>query len=373
MWRIGNIELKCPIIQGGMGVGVSLGRLAGAVAKQGGVGVISTVNAGYREPDFEKNAKEANLRALENEIDYAIKEADGNGLVAINIMVAVNNYEETVATAIKSGVQAIISGAGVPMNLPELVKDTDVLIAPIVSSRKSARVILKSWDKKYGVVPDFIIIEGPKAGGHLGFRKEDLMSGNVQAVDEILTDVLDELKEYEEKYDKTVPVFVAGGVYDGHDMAKMVNKGATGVQIATRFIATRECDAAEQYKEMMVNAREEDILLVPSPVGLPGRALNTPLIQNVLNGGKFLAQKCNLCLKACTHDASIPYCISRALIEAVKGNIEDGLFFCGANVHRIDKIMSVEELMSGIMKEFLEDVKNLNIEYPRIFKKVQLQ
>ena len=360
MIRIKNLELKVPIIQGGMGVGVSLGHLAGAVAKNGGMGVISTVNAAYREPDFETDTLNANLRVLKNEIEYALNEAAGNGIVAINAMVAVNNYEITVKTAIEAGVQAVISGAGLPVNLPELVKGYDVAIAPIVSSGKAARIILKGWDKNYQVTPDFLVIEGPMAGGHLGFKKDDLINGTYQSVDEILPDVLEEINPYEEKYGRKIPVFVAGGVFDGHDMKRLIEKGASGVQIATRFIATEECDASSEYKRRIIEAKKEDAVLVPSPVGLPGRALKNSLIEKVLNKKEedapiLKALHCNLCIKTCPHGDKIPYCISRALIEAVKGNFEDGLFFCGANVGRINRMYTVKELMDEIMAEYIGD------------------
>ena len=351
MNSIGQFQLKTPIIQGGMGVGVSLGHLAGAVAKEGAMGVISTVNCGYREPDFDTDPLEANKRALRNEIKYALEYAGGNGIVAINAMVATNYYEEMIQVAINSGVQAIISGAGLPLALPSLVKGTPVAIAPIVSSGKAAKVICKSWEKDYDVIPDFLVIEGPMAGGHLGFKKDALINGTAQSVDEILPDVLKELIPFEEKYGRKIPVFVAGGVFDGSDMARLIRAGASGVQIATRFIATRECDASEGYKQMIINAKAEDAILVPSPVGLPGRALNSPLIKRIHEGGKLLPERCNLCLKACPHGDKTPYCISRALIEAVKGNVEDGLFFCGANVGRINEMTTVPALIAELVDE----------------------
>lgn len=359
MCQIKNLTLEVPIIQGGMGVGVSLGHLAGAVASYGGMGVISTVNCGYREPDFETEPVAANLRTLKEEIAYAKQASGGRGIVAINAMVAVNHYEETIQAAIDAGVQAVISGAGLPLTLPKVTAGTDVAIAPIVSSGKSARVICKGWDKNYHVAPDFIVIEGPKAGGHLGFKRDALLSDTVQSTDEILPDVLAEIAPYEQKYGRKIPVFVAGGVFDGHDMARLVAAGATGVQIATRFIATEECDASDGYKQMIINAAAEDATIIHSPVGMPGRALNSPLIQRLADGGKLTPDRCNLCLKACPHGDQTPYCISRALIEAVNGNVEDGLFFCGSNVGRVNKMTTVAELMDEIMTEYKADMDRL--------------
>ena len=345
-------KLLTPIIQGGMGVGVSLGNLAGNVALNGGMGVISTVNAGYREEDFDKKPFEANIRALKNEIKKALEISKGKGIIATNVMVAVNHYEETIQEAIKAGIHAIISGAGLPMDLPKLTKGTGVAAAPIVSSVKAASVICKSWDRKYEVAPDFIIIEGPKAGGHLGFKKEEILDGTAKSTDEILGEVLEVIKPFEEKYMRKIPVFIAGGIFDGKDMARVIKKGASGVQMATRFIATEECDASEGYKKMIVDAKAEDVTIVKSPVGMPGRALNSPLIQRLAQGIKLKPERCNLCLKACPHGELTPYCISRALIEAVKGNVEDGLFFCGENVGRVNEIKTVEALMNEVMEEF---------------------
>lgn len=355
MVKILNKMLEIPIIQGGMGVGVSLGNLAGNVALCGGMGVISTVNAGYREPDFEKNPFEANIRALKNEIQKAFQIAKGKGMVAINAMVAVNHYEETVKAAIEAGIDAVISGAGLPFALPGLTKGTKTAAAPIVSSGKAAALICKNWDTRHNVAPDFVVIEGPKAGGHLGFKKDDILNGTAQNVTDILPDVLQAIEPYEQKYGRKIPVFVAGGIFDGKDMAEVTKRGASGVQMATRFIATEECDASLEYKQQMVQAKESDITIVKSPVGMPGRALNSPLIQKLEAGESFPPVRCNLCLKACPHGDKTPYCISRALIEAVKGNIEDGLFFCGSNVARVDRITTVKELMDSVVKEWREN------------------
>ncbi len=352
--RIRNRELSVPIIQGGMGIGVSLGNLAGAVAESGAMGVISSVNAGYREPDFPQNPREANRRALEQEIRKALARANGKGMVAVNIMYALNRYEEAVRTAVGAGAQAIISGAGLPLELPEYVEGIDVAIAPIVSSGKAAKLICKKWDMKYGRVPDFVVIEGPGAGGHLGFKREEVLQKTAQLPGEILPEVLAELAVYEAKYNCRIPVFVGGGIFDGRDMAQMVRMGASGVQIGTRFIATEECDASDVYKQVILNAKAEDIRIIASPVGMPGRALNTPLIQGIRNGMHFGPDRCNDCLRACPHGDLAPYCISRALIAAVSGDVEHGLFFCGENVDRVDRMTTVRELIAQIRDEFLE-------------------
>ena len=350
--NIGGKELAIPIIQGGMGIGVSLGNLAGHVAKCGGLGVISSVNAGYREADFAKNPKEANLRALENEIQKAKEIAKGAGLIGVNIMTAVSNYAESCLCAVKAGADVIISGAGLPLKLPEYVKGSKTLFAPIVSSAKAATLLCKNYSKRYHCIPDFMVLEGYKAGGHLGFSYEELATETAKNNEVLLKEVLEAVKPFEEEYNKSIPVFVAGGVFTGEDMARFTRLGASGVQMGTRFIATDECDAHEDYKKVMVNAKKEDVKIIASPVGMPARALYTPLIQRIAAGEKFTAKKCNNCLTECKKGTNIPYCISRALIEAVKGNVEDGLFFCGENVHRIDKIVPVQELMEEIYTEW---------------------
>ena len=362
--KLKHKNLSVPVIQGGMGVGVSMSSLAGHVAKCGGMGVISSANAGYLEPDFETNPKEANLRALKKYIQKAKEIAEGKGLVGVNIMTAVSNYENTCRTAIEAGADAIISGAGLPLKLPEMIKEqmeriasqgleetARCLFAPIVSSGKAAMLLCKNYLKKYNMLPDFLVIEGSKAGGHLGFSPEELLNDTAKDNDTILEEVLAAVKPFEELQGEKIPVFVAGGVYDGADMAHVMKRGASGVQIATRFIATHECDAHENFKQAMVNAKKEDIIIVESPVGMPARAINTPLLQRLKNGGKFPPKLCNGCLTACKKGDLTPYCISRALIAAVNGDMENGLFFCGENAWRVDEILSVEELMKSIVQE----------------------
>ena len=351
MLTLAGRALTVPILQGGMGVGVSLGGLAGAVAACGGMGCISTADTGYREPDFEKDPVSANRRALAAEIAKAKKIAGGAGIVAINAMVATQNYADAVKTAVEAGVDAIVSGAGLPLELPGLVGKADVALAPIVSSGRAAKLILRRWAKAFGRTADFVVIEGCKAGGHLGFAEEDLLAGKCQTLDEILPEVLAEVKPFEEQFGHAIPVFVAGGVYTGEDMAHYMKQGAAGVQIATRFIPTYECDASQAYKDVLLNASAEDVRIIHSPVGMPGRALNTPLVQKLSDGMRFPPKRCARCLKGC-NPAQVPYCITHALIEAVKGNVEEGLFFCGANVGRLDKMRSVRALMDELMNEW---------------------
>ena len=350
--EINGKHLAHGIIQGGMGVGVSLSELAGNVAKQGCMGVISSVNIGYKEKDFLTNPFEANIRALKKHIARAKEIAEGNGLIGVNIMVAVSHYEETVRAAISAGADAIISGAGLPLNLAELVKGTNTLYAPIVSSAKAAMLLCRTFAKKAQSIPDFIVIEGHKAGGHLGFSVDDLNNQTCQDNLEILKEVKEIIKPFEEQFKKKIKVFLGGGIYTGKDIAEAIQTGADGVQIGTRFIATKECDAHNTFKEVLVNASEEDIRIIKSPVGMPARAVFTPMLESLENGKTFFAKKCNGCLKACPKGDKIPYCISRALIAAVEGNKEEGLFFCGENASRIDKITTVKELVEELISEY---------------------
>ncbi len=349
--KIGNKLLEHGIIQGGMGVGVSLSELAGSVAKEGCMGVISSVNIGYNEPDFLKNPLEANIRALKKHIKRAKEIACGKGLIGVNIMVAVTHYEETVKAAIAAGADAIISGAGLPLNLAELVKGTNTLYAPIVSSKKAAILLCKTFSKKTDTIPDFIVIEGHDAGGHLGFSSEDLANDTCEKNINILKEVLDVIKPFEELYKKKIKVFLGGGIFTGKDIAEAKINGADGVQIGTRFIATEECDASSTFKEVIVNAQDDDIKIIKSPVGMPARAVMTPLLKKLENGDTFFAKHCNNCLKACPKGTNIPYCISRALIEAVEGNTDDGLFFCGTNASRINKITTVNQLVNELITD----------------------
>ena len=340
MLTLAGKPLAVPILQGGMGVGVSLGGLAGAVAACGGMGCISTADAGYREPDFARDPAAANLRALKKEIEKAKEIVGGAGLVAINAMVATQNYADAVRTAVEAGVDAIVSGAGLPLELPGLVKRADVALAPIVSSGRAAKLILRRWAKAFGRTADFVVIEGCK-----------LLAGKCQTLDEILPEVLAEVKPFEEQFGHAIPVFVAGGIYTGEDIAHYAKMGAAGAQLATRFIPTYECDASQTYKDVLLAAKPEDVRIIHSPVGMPGRALATPLVQKLEQGLRFPPKHCARCLKAC-EPAKVPYCITHALIEAVKGNVEEGLFFCGANVSRLDRMRSVRELMEELMDDW---------------------
>lgn len=337
--RIGDLCAKIPVVQGGMGVGVSLSGLAGAVAAAGGVGVISTAQIGFRDPEFKENPIETNLRVIGEEIAKARKIANG-GILGVNIMVATRRYEDYVKAAVAAGIDLIISGAGLPMTLPALVEGTSTKIAPIISSVKSLSVITKYWMKKYSRKPDMVVIEGPEAGGHLGFSREELDNYTRESYDEEIKAILSITKEME------VPTVVAGGVYTREDMEHYLAMGASGVQLATRFVTTKECDASDVYKQAYINAKKEDIEIVSSPVGMPGRAIHNAFLDKVNAGERFM-RGCRQCIITCK-PATAPYCITEALINAVEGRLDEGLIFCGSNAYRADHI----ETVADIMEEF---------------------
>jgi len=343
---IGDLIAKFPIVQGGMGVGVSRSKLAGAVAREGGIGIISTAQIGYDEPDFNKHQIESNLTAIKKHIAKA-KEIAMGGIVGVNIMVATKQFDRYVKAACEGGADVIISGAGLPISLPELVKGFKTKIAPIVSSVKATSVILKMWDKKYKTTADFLVIEGPRAGGHLGFSKDQLDRINELDYDSEIKGIIECKKEFEEKYNRSIPVVVAGGIFDQADIKHTMELGADGVQIATRFVVTEECDASQEYKNAYLNAKEEDIKIVISPVGMPGRALKNPFLETV-GRGRVAVTKCYNCLEHC-NPKDTPYCITEALTNAVEGNTDKGLIFCGDNVHRLNKMTTVKEIFDELV------------------------
>ncbi|MTI67299.1 MAG: nitronate monooxygenase [Firmicutes bacterium] len=346
--KIGNITARLPIVQGGMGVGISLSSLAGAVAENGGIGVISAVEIGFNEDDYEKNKKEANLRALKSHIKRA-KHIAKEGIIGVNIMTAVNNFEEMVKESVKEKVDIIFSGAGLPLKLPKYTKGSDTKIAPIVSSGRTAAIICKSWAKRYNILPDAIVLEGPKAGGHLGFKKDELGKPSTE-LKNLLSDVKKAIEPFEDKFKMKIPVIAGGGLYDGKDIAEILKAGAQGVQLGTRFVATHECDASFEFKQAYINANEDDIAIIKSPVGMIGRAINNDFLRSIESEEKRKIHCLTNCLKPCKPNKA-PYCIAKALINSQKGNMKEGFAFAGANVHKVKEIVSVKELMDDLSKD----------------------
>lgn len=343
--KIGGLTARIPVIQGGMGVGISLSGLAGAVAANGGIGIISAAQIGYKDKDFDSDPIGCNLRAIKTEIDKARKIA-GDGIIGINIMVATKKYEAYVKAAVAAGVDIIISGAGLPMTLPDIIGKAKTKIAPIVSGLKSAQVIMKYWLKKYNRLPDMIVVEGPLAGGHLGFSTEQLFHIEELDYDKEIIKVIDCVKEYSKQHEKEIPVVVAGGIYTREDAEHYIGLGASGVQMGTRFVTTYECDASEAYKQAYINAEKEDIVIVKSPVGMPGRAIFNAFMERA-EKGKIPHGSCHGCIATCK-PAETPYCITEALVNAANGKVDEGLLFCGSNAYRADKL----EYVKDIIEEF---------------------
>lgn len=363
--KIGPFTAKFPVIQGGMGVGISLSSLAGAVAKAGGIGIISTAQIGFRDPDFWKNPMKANLEAIHTEFKKA-REIAPKGILGFNIMVATKEYGSYVKEAVKAGADVIISGAGLPVDMPRFVAEAEAdtssprrtMLAPIVSSVKSAMVICRMWDRKYKTAPDFVVVEGPCAGGHLGFSREQLAEygadtdhvsetyERIRYEDEI-RGIIKTVKEFAEKYKKNIPVITAGGIFDHEDVKRQMELGADGVQVATRFVTTEECDAPPAYKQAYLDAREEDIVIVKSPVGMPGRAIKNEFLTRVQAEGRIPVEHCFRCLEHC-NPTETPYCITRALMNAAEGKLEEALLFCGSNAYRCERIETVPEVMAAL-------------------------
>ena len=349
--KIGDLVAKIPIIQGGMGVGISLSGLASAVAREGGIGVIAGAMIGMGEPDIGSNYREANMRALANELRKAREKTDG--ILGVNIMVALTNFSDLVKTSIKEGADIIFAGAGLPLDLPSYLKDgAKTKLVPIISSARAASIICKKWLSKFDYLPDAFVVEGPKAGGHLGFKPEQIDDPEF-SLEKTVPEVVEAVREFEAKAGRPIPVIAAGGVWDGADIHKYLQMGAAGVQMGTRFVATHECDADIRFKESYVNATEEDIEIIKSPVGLPGRAVRGPFLDAV-KGGHKTPFKCPFhCISSCDYTKS-PYCIALALVNAKKGLLKHGFAFAGANAYRVNAIVSVKELIESLRQGYIE-------------------
>lgn len=351
---LGEKVLDIPVVQGGMGVGVSLSNLAGAVAKEGGIGIISTAQIGFNEPDFETDTLSSCLRAIRSHIVKAKEIACGSGLVGVNVMTALKNYREHVQEAVRCGADIIVCGAGLPVDLPAIVSEACTkfcvkkpCIAPIVSSARAAKILLKHWADRYGETADLIVVEGPKAGGHLGYAPKEAAEPDSVDFDNIVKSVIDCKREYEERFDKKIAVAAGGGISSKQDAEHIFSLGADAIQVASQFVATAECDADERYKQAYVGAKKEDIVIIQSPVGMPGRALRNSFVRNI-EQKRLPVKKCLSCLSKC-NPAQIPYCITDALIRAVKGDVENGLIFCGAEIGEIKKISTVKNVIEELL------------------------
>lgn len=352
--KIGNLEISVPIVQGGMGVGVSLSGLASAVANQGGIGVISAVAIGLLEKDNKKHIKEKNKIAFRNEIRKA-RLLSPHGVIGANIMLAVTDFDDMFKIALDEGLDIVFIGAGLLIKKPSTVTDEEFInsktkIVPKISSARAASLTFKVWADKFGRLPDAVVIEGAKAGGHLGFKKEELDKG-AQSLFEIIKETKEVLKPYEEKFNQKIPIIAGGGIYTGYDIKKAMDAGADAVKMGTRFVTTHECDASIKFKMQYINAKEEDVTLINSPVGLPGRVIENNFIREIRKGEQKPVKCGWKCLKSCDYK-NVPYCIAEALFNAAQGNLDKGFAFAGTNAYKATKIESVEAVFKQLNSEY---------------------
>ena len=347
--KIGNLKVRIPIIQGGMGVGISLSGLASAVANEGGIGVISSAGLGLIYRHTANDYMEACIIGLKEEIKKAKEKS--TGIIGVNIMMALTNFSDMVKTAIAEKVDIIFAGAGLPLDLPKyLTEGSSTKLVPIVSSARAAKIICEKWKTLYNYLPDMVVVEGPKAGGHLGFKVNQIDDSDF-SIENLIPEVVRELAIFEEKYNQEIPVVAAGGIYTGEDMYKIMQLGAKGVQIASRFVATFECDANIKFKESYLNATDNDVEIIKSPVGMPGRALKGIFLDRVKQGLTAPKSCPYNCLHTCDYK-KVPYCIMLALFNAYKGKMENGYAFAGTNAYLANKIVSVKEVINELVFDF---------------------
>lgn len=344
---IGKYEIKLPIIQGGMGVGVSLNGLASAVANEGGIGVISAAGLGLLYSELPGTYGEKCIAGLQQEIRKTREKT--KGVIGVNIMVALSNFGEMAKTSIAENVDVIFSGAGLPLDLPSyLTEDSKTMLVPIVSSARAAKIVCDKWNANYGYLPDAIVVEGPKAGGHLGFKKEQITDEHY-SLEHLIPEVIEVAKSYSSQ--KNIPVIAAGGISTGEDIARFMGLGASAVQMGSIFVPTEECDASTEFKEVYVNSSQKDVRIIQSPVGMPGRAFDGEFIQNVAEGKEKPCSCSFHCIKTCDYTKS-PYCIIKALYNAAKGNMKKGYAFAGTNAYLTEKISSVNEVIEKLKADF---------------------
>lgn len=348
--NIGGLIPRLPIIQGGMGIAVSLSGLASAVANEGGIGVISAVGIGMLEPNYRRKFRESNKISLRKEIRKAREKSDG--VIGVNIMMAISDFDDLLNIALEEKVDVVFIGAGLFLKRPEMPEGCTTKFVPKVSSARAARVIFNYWADKYNCVPDAIVIEGPMAGGHVGFKKNELL--NVQKpLHQLIEETVEVMKPFEERFDIEIPVIAAGGVYSGNDMYEALEAGASAVKMGSRFVTTTECDVSDAFKQNYLKATSEDIVLIDSPVGLPGRVITSSFVKKI-QAGETMPVNCPWkCLKTCDYKKA-PFCIASALFNAAQGNLDEGFSFAGSKAYLADRIMSVKETISQIMQEYAE-------------------
>jgi len=345
---IGGLRIDPPIIQGGMGVRVSASGLVSAVSNQGALGVIAAVGAGEERADRSSDFVTRSRLGLREMLRETRRLTDRP--FAVNVMCALSNYDSLVRTSVEEGAAAIISGAGLPLRLPALVADRAVKLIPIVSSARAAALVCRTWRKRYDRRPDALVVEGPLAGGHLGFSTGQLAEPAEHRLDRLLAEVLAVAAESGPLSDRPIPVVAAGGVFDGEDIARLLRRGAAGVQMATRFVCTHECDAADEYKQAYLDCTKDDIVVIRSPVGMPARVIRNQFVKDIMSGKRVTFGCPYKCLVTCD-PGKAGYCIAQALVAGYRGRMEDGYAMCGSNAWRIDKIVSVKELVEELVAE----------------------
>jgi NAD(P)H-dependent flavin oxidoreductase YrpB (nitropropane dioxygenase family) len=360
--KIGNLVAALPIVQGGMGVAISLSGLASAVANEGGIGIISAAAIGMKEPDYKKNFREANKRALRHEIRRA-RSLTG-GIIGVNIMMALTDHEELIKVSLEEGADIIIMGAGLPLKIPALIAEAGYAghpakLAVKVSSAKAARLIFQYWASKYNRIPDAVVVEGPLAGGHLGFNKREL-TGIPVALSVLIKETVATLLPFEEQFGREIPVIAAGGIYTGRDIFHIMQAGAKGVKLGTRFVTTHECDASMEFKETYLNCSKEDITLIDSPVGLPGRVINNEFVEQIRLGNTKPFRCSWHCLSSCNFREA-PYCIAQALFNAARGIMSEGFAFSGTNAYLANKIQYVSEVMQELVAGYRLELARVQV------------
>ncbi|MDD3154386.1 MAG: nitronate monooxygenase [Victivallaceae bacterium] len=350
---IGNITVNLPIIQGGMGVAVSSFGLASAVSEEGALGVVAAVGSAMACDEPGLSYQQRSYRGLRTILQKTRTLTQKP--VGVNIMCALSDYDQLVGAAVAEHIEVIFSGAGLPLHLPALTEGTKTNLVPIVSSARAASILCRTWAKKYHRLPDALVVEGPMAGGHLGFSLDEIAQR--PSLEKIVSEVLAYVKTVEEQYQCRIPVIAAGGIFTGADIARFLNLGAAGVQMGTRFVCTHECDASESFKKMYLDCREEDIILVKSPVGLPLRVIKNAFLDRIMKERESFSCTYH-CLKGCI-PARSPYCIAMALTKAVVGALDNGIVTCGANAYRCHEIVSVHDLLSELQRECLAEQNRL--------------
>lgn len=351
---IGDLKINPPIIQGGMGVRVSKFNLVSAVSNTGALGVLSSVGLGNEsesEIDYEKSSADA----LKEQIIKA-KELTNNP-IGVNIMYALTNYDSMVKVCVKYGVEVIFTGAGLPLKLPGIVGESSIKLVPIVSSSRAAEIITNAWIKRYNRLPDAFVVEGPLAGGHVGFSYSEAMGIEKVLLEDRLKEVIELVRSYDKTRNKQIPVIAAGGIFTGADIARMFKLGASGVQMSTRFVCTNECDVAQEYKEAYLKCKIEDIAIILSPAGMPARVIKNKFVERIQAGEKMKFKCPYKCLKTCD-PYSANYCIAQVLVNSSKGNFDEGFAMCGQNAYRVKQIVPVEELIEELVKETLDALVN---------------